>query len=301
MPAPPLACWNGRLIPATELSLSVADIGFVQGVTVTEMLRTFRGELFEVEAHLSRLSHSLTACGIRLPETDDDLRQLLAHIAEHNYPLITPGRELAVCLFATPGINPAYAPSPVEESRPTLCIYSFEITPERWRRAYAEGLNLLTSSIRQIPRDIIDPTLKVRSRLHWYLAERDVKARDPSAMAVLLDEDGHITETSVGNIILLTDTGLEMPLRTKTLQGVSQQYVMRLAAERGMQCAERDLTEHDVSRAREVWLTCTTGCIVPVTRFNGHPISGGHPGSVFREMLDAWSQRVGVTIDEQQD
>lgn len=292
----PLACWNGRIVPATELSLSVADIGFLQGVTVTEMLRTFRGEIFEIDAHLGRLAHSLNACGIQLPESDRELRQLLTQVAEHNFKLITPGRELAVCLFATPGINPGYAPAAVDDTRPTLCIYSFEITQERWSKAYAEGLNLLTSHVRQIPRDIVDPTLKIRSRLHWYLADRDVKSRDPSAMALLLDEDGHVTETSVGNIILLTESGLVTPLRTKTLQGVSQQYVMRLASELGMKCTECDLTPGDIAQAREVWLTCTTGCIVPVTRFNGQTIRDGKPGPVYRQLVVTWSDRVGVNI-----
>ncbi len=298
MSSAPLACWNGRIVPATELSLSVADIGFLQGVTVTEMLRTFRGELFEVDAHLSRLSHSLTACGIELPESDDDLRRLLKSVADHNSRLLEDGRELAVCLFATPGVNAAYAPSPVAELRPTLCIYSFEISPDRWGNAYKDGLSLATSTVRQIPREIIDPTLKVRSRLHWHLADLEVKTRDPAAIALLLDEDGHITETSVGNILVLTGTGLFTPLRTKTLQGVSQQYVIRLAADLGMTSTERDLTTDDMRQAREVWMTCTTGCIVPVTRFNGQPIADGKPGPKFREMLAAWSQKVGVAIDE---
>jgi branched-subunit amino acid aminotransferase/4-amino-4-deoxychorismate lyase len=292
----PVACWNGKLVPEKRLSLSLGDIGFVQGVTVTEMLRTFRGELFEVEAHLDRLEHSLFACGISLPESRDDLTRLMHHVAERNHRLLTSG-ELAVCLIATPGVNAAYAPLPVKESRPTLCIYSLEITRDRWARAYAEGLSVMTSKIKQIPGDIIDPTLKVRSRLHWWLADRDVKRQDPNALAVLLDAQGHLTETSVGNLIIANGEQLATPLRSKTLAGVSQQYVIRLAAELGMPCAERDLTPHDALHAQEIWMTCTTGCILPVTHFNGRPVGTGRPGSVYRSILHAWSQRVGVSID----
>ncbi len=293
----PIACWNGQLVPLKNVNLSIADIGFVQGVTVTEMFRTFRGVLFEVDAHFDRLEHSLHACGISLPESREDLGRLLKEVADHNHRLLKSGGELAVCLFATPGVNAAYAPLPVKESRPTLCIYSFEITPDRWSRAYAEGLSVMTSKVRQIPGDIIDPTLKVRSRLHWYLADREVKRRDPSALAVLLDEEGHLTETSVGNLFILNGDELFTPYRTKTLAGVSQQYVIRLAAEMGMPCAERDLTPHDAQHVQEIWMTCTTGCILPVTHFEGRPVGTGRPGPVYRSILHAWSQHVGVEID----
>jgi branched-chain amino acid aminotransferase len=293
----PVACWNGKVVPAHKVSVSIADIGFLQGVTVTEMLRTFRGELFEVEPHLDRFNHSLTACSITLPETREDLKRLLKRVTKTNYQSVKAGGELAVCVFATPGVNPVYSPVPVKRPRPTLCIHSFTITAERWGRAYVDGLSLMTSSVRQIPVGIVDPVIKSRSRLHWHLAAMEVKERDPAAMAALLDEKNFLTETAVGNIFALTDEGLFTPRRTKTLPGISQQYVIRLAAELGMPCTERDLNQTAVRHAREVWLTCTTGCILPVTHFDGRPIGDGRPGRVYRRLLQQWSERVGVKID----
>jgi branched-chain amino acid aminotransferase len=45
-----------------------------------------------------------------------------------------------------------------------------------------------------------------------------------------------------------------------------------------------------------VFLTSTPLCLLPVTQFNNHPIANGEPGSVFKRLLKAWSELVGVDI-----
>ena len=50
---------NGDWIPSSELRIAVDDAGFLLGATVTERLRTFRGKVFRLDEHLSRLRRSL--------------------------------------------------------------------------------------------------------------------------------------------------------------------------------------------------------------------------------------------------
>ena len=42
----PLAYFNGRILAAAELSLSIHDLGFTSGAAVSERFRTFGGRLF---------------------------------------------------------------------------------------------------------------------------------------------------------------------------------------------------------------------------------------------------------------
>ena len=52
--------------------------------------------------------------------------------------------------------------------------------------------------------------------------------------------------------------------------------------------------------ADEAMLTSTPYCLAPVTKINGAPIGSGQvQGPVFRRLMQAWSQRVGVDIIEQ--
>ncbi len=58
-----LAYLNGDWVPSSQLSIAVDDIGFMVGATVTERLRTFRGQVFRLQEHLARLRGSLEIIG----------------------------------------------------------------------------------------------------------------------------------------------------------------------------------------------------------------------------------------------
>jgi branched-chain amino acid aminotransferase len=47
---------------------------------------------------------------------------------------------------------------------------------------------------------------------------------------------------------------------------------------------------------REVWLTSTPYCLLPVTRIDGAAIGEGVPGAGFQAMIERWSNQVGVDI-----
>ena len=59
-----LSYWNGELVTDDEPSISVFDMGVVQGVTISEQMRTFGGKLFRLDEHLQRLRRSLQIIGI---------------------------------------------------------------------------------------------------------------------------------------------------------------------------------------------------------------------------------------------
>ena len=47
----PVAYYNSELINRDELSIDISDLGFILGTTISERLRTFGGQLFELDAH----------------------------------------------------------------------------------------------------------------------------------------------------------------------------------------------------------------------------------------------------------
>ena len=62
---------------------------------------------------------------------------------------------------------------------------------------------------------------------------------------------------------------------------------------------ERDLQVFDVLNTDEAIITSTPYCLMPVTKINGIAVGEGKPGPVFRCLLDAWSEEVGVNIGQQ--
>ncbi len=319
---PPLAYFNGEFCPLMELRLPVWDYAVVQGATVTDMVRTFAGEPFRLEQHLERFAASRRAVGIELPESDSRLAALVREVIARTHPLLPEGSDCGVLLFATPGPYRPYAasvtlgteartspdsssaagdvstavPATAIDTRPTLCIHPFSLAFAKHHYWYVNGAAAAVPQVRQVPAACLPPSIKYRSRLHWYLAEREARQIDPGAVALLLDEYGGLTETASGNLFIVRDGQLLTPRAETTLPGISQAYVSELARAAGMTVVRADLTPEYVLEAEEAFLTSTTYCIAPLTWLDGVPIADGRPGPMFRNLIARWSEAVGVDI-----
>ncbi len=156
---------------------------------------------------------------------------------------------------------------------------------------------MVTTDVEQVSPRCWPPSLKCRSRMHYYLADRQAAARDPQARALLLDAQGFVTEASTANLLIYrAGEGLAWPPTKKVLPGISLAVVAELARRLGIPYGERDLTTDDVASAAEVFLSSTPFCLLPVTRLNGRPIGGGRPGELFARLIAAWSEMVGLDI-----
>jgi branched-subunit amino acid aminotransferase/4-amino-4-deoxychorismate lyase len=210
------------------------------------------------------------------------------------------GRELVINVFITAGESEVHSAGlAVHPGRPTVCVSSRPLDDRSCAAQYAQGLALSVPSVRHIPAAIIDPHIKYRSRLHWYLADQESRRIDPGSEALLLDLDGYVTETSRGNIFGVFQNELKTPSAATTLAGVSQEVVLELAGPLGLRASRSNMTVEEIASADEILLSSTTACLVPVTRLNQAPVGSGKPGPIWRRLIDAWSASVGVDIVQQ--
>jgi branched-subunit amino acid aminotransferase/4-amino-4-deoxychorismate lyase len=154
-------------------------------------------------------------------------------------------------------------------------------------------------SIRQIPTEILDPRFKYRSRLHWYLADREAHSIDPQAVALLQNVHGHLTETNSGNFFIVEQGRIRTARESDVLPGISQQFVKELAQVLEIPYEVGDISVERALLAEEAFVTSTTYCVLPVTRLNQQVIGNGTPGLVTQRLLNRWSKQVGVDIVHQ--
>ena len=293
----PIAYLNGQFVPISRASLSVFDLGIVAGSSVTEMTRTFRHVPFRLNEHLDRLEQSLKLVRIDPRVSRDELVSICERVVSENHKLIPADHDLGLIVFVTAGQNLTYLGlSELSRARtPSVCVHTFPLPFELWAERYETGLHLVTTSIGSLPDDVIDSRIKHRSRMHWHLADIQAKKVDPSAMAVLIDQDGFLTETATGNICVVEGATIVTPSQ-HVLHGISREVVADLATSLGLSFATARVTPDDLARASEVFLTSTPNCMLPVTRFNNNPIGQGGPGPVFQRLISAWSKLVGLDI-----
>lgn len=295
----PLAYFDGRFVPQGEARLALNDAGFVSGATVTDLVRTFAHRLFRLPDHLRRFRQSCELARVPQPLADDELTAIAARLVSHNAALLRPGQDLALVLFATPGPVGYYLGQPggPGDGPPTLGLHTFPLPFARYARLFREGARLVVPATRQVPAASIDPHIKQRSRLHWWLAEQEARQIDPGASALLLDADGLVTETAFANLLVVHGGTVRTPPRAGVLAGVSLQLVEELCGQLGIPFEERPLRLADCQAADEAMLSCTSFCLAGVCRVQGTPLA--FPGPVCERLLRAWGEQVGVDIRTQ--
>ncbi len=294
----PLAYLQGRFLPASQARLALNDAGFVQGATITDLCRTFRHKLYGWEDHLARFRRSCRATGIYPPLSEQEITRLAEELVAHNAALIGPEQDLGLVILATPGLVGYYAlteePTSEEEAGTTFGMHTFPLRFRQYRRFLEQGAALVVPRTHQVPAGCVDPRVKQRSRLHWWLAQKEAEQLEPGALALLLDSDGFITETASANFLLVKNGVVLSPPGQGILEGVSLRVVRELCKELGLGFEEKPLRLYDCQAADEAFLSCTTYCLAGVCRINGMPLPW--PGPIMQRLLQAWSKRVGVDI-----
>jgi branched-subunit amino acid aminotransferase/4-amino-4-deoxychorismate lyase len=295
-PSEPLVYLNGHMLPASQARLPIYDAAVVLGATATEQTRTFRGEPFLLEKHIDRLLNSLRLARIDPGPSATEIERISLELVAHNFTLVKPGQELGLIQFVSAGEFAPFANETPVRPGPTFCIHTFPLRFERWAKPMREGAHVVTPSIRQVPPECYSPAMKYRSRMHFYLADKEARDTDPDAFALLLDLAGNITETSAANFLLVKDGVLISPTTRNILPGISRAMTRSLVERMGIGFAERDISVTDTLQADEALLTSTPFCLMPVTRINGTPIGSGKPGPMFQRLIQAWSDEVGLNV-----
>lgn len=297
----PLAYENGRLVQADQLMIPLYDRGFVQGVTVAEQMRTFRGKLFRLDDHLKRFRRSLEIVDVDPQITDEQIENVAYDLISHNLKSQVDGDDLALVLFVTPGAYSAFAASPgivpSEDLRPRVVMHTYPLPFGQWCGLYDEGQALTVSSIRQVPPDCWPSELKCRSRMHYFLADHEAMKIEPGSRALLLDHDGLVSEASTANLFAyFSGEGFVAPPADDVLPGISLSQVQMLAEELGESFSRRPLQVAELKQAAEVLLCSTSPCVLPVRSIDKVLINKGTPGPQFQRLIEAWSEKVSVDI-----
>ena len=289
---------NGEFVPEIEAKISLYDSHNHVGDMVHENTRTFAHKAFKLHEHMERMYNSMAVVQIDCGLTIEEMEEVTLELLRRNEPLLAPDEDSFFIHDVTRGPDKGYAELFPEGLRPFVGIYMYPLKTFIGHRAdfYDTGVNAVVSRQLHIPTRIIDPKVKSRSRLHYQMAELEMKQWGPDAFAVLLDDDGFLTEGSAANFFLIKDGAVFSAEPRNILRGVTRQTIIELTGELGIPFVEKNLEPYDAMIADEAFFTTTSFSAMPATRFNGQPIGDGKVGPVYRRLIEAFGDMVGVDI-----
>lgn len=289
---------NGEFVPEVDAKVSIFDSALMFGDMVFEVTRSFNGKPFRLRDHLERLYVGLKTLEIDCGMTIDEMETVTIETVEINRPCFSEGQDFQIMHDVSRGPLSFYQSVFPEGVRPTVTINCWPLTGHlaAFADSYETGVHAVIPPQRSVPARLIDPKIKNRSRIYYQVANMQAQKVDPKAWALLTDEDGFITEGTGANFFLVKKGELFTPEPRNILRGVTRQAILELAAELGVRCHERNLEPYDVMTAEEAFFVSTPFVLMPVTRFNGHPVGVGAVGSTTHRLLGAWSEMVGIDI-----
>ncbi len=308
----PTAWVNNKWCSLDSLALQLFDRGVLQGAVLVERLRTCNGHALDVAEHVDRLMQGCRQLGICIPP-DWDMTSAVHECASKqkgrfSLPEKSGGQveDFGLVIVATPGV--------VGASEPTVIIHPDSLPWKRLASWYNDGQCLVISEQSVVPSTCWPATLKTRSRLHYYLADRKAAAvtqdldqlsellRQHSG-AVLVDAGGNLMETSMANLLLVKHEWLVCPPLDTVLNGISLRRTLRLAEAAGLPIRYEPIEEQRVVQCDELLLCGSVGSLWGAAcwvdsrgTFRTLP---GPKGAVLVKLQQAWFDDIGLDFVQQ--
>jgi branched-chain amino acid aminotransferase len=282
-----IAFFNGDWTRRCDVRLSVDDLGFRQGVTAVERLRTYCGTVWQSSRHAQRFEFTLSEIGLS-PWSRQQWDALIDALMKRNSSLIAQS-DVSLVILATPGMSPGDEPTVIAMIQP--------LHHERNRIRQTEGQAIVITDVVQPPEESWSRQAKVRCRLHYYRADRQAATQSPGSTGLLVDQDGSVTESSIANIAIVKDQTIYSPLPTSILAGVTQSVAEEIAQSLGWTWSHARLMPEDLYEADEVWLMGTDTGVWFSENVDGHIIAKGKAGPMVRQLQNEFSKLTGSAID----
>ena len=285
---------GGELVPATDAKVSVWDSGFQHGDSVYEGIRVYGGRILQLHEHIERLYQSAHAIGIHPVMTREETAEAIKATVRANglyddtHLRVTLTRGSKVMTGMDPRLNTAGDP---------LLVVIAEPKPPVFGHA---GVTLITSSVRRMAVECLDPKIHSCNQLGQILAKLEANHAGADE-ALMLDVHGMVAETNSANFFIVHHGTVMTSPRHTCLNGLTRAWILKNAERLGADGAlEDDLTLTDVYTADEAFM-CGTVCeVVPVVAVDGRTIGTGAPGPLTQAILDgyrAYTRTAGVPVD----
>lgn len=272
-----IAFFDGRLMPLKDANVNIATHAFNYGTGVFEGLRGYWNaedeELYVVQPgpHYARLLRSARLLHIDVPYTVEELVEWTRKMLEANqFRQDVYIRPLAY--KADPAIKVG-----LSGIKSGLAIFAVPMGDY----VATGGIKAAVSSWRRIADNMIPSRAKVTGAYVNAALSSDQAKSDGYDEAILLGDDGQVSEASSANLFMVRQGVLiTTPVTADILEGITRQVVFDIAAHLDIPVDVRPIDRTELYSADELFL-CGTGVqLAAVTSVDRRAIGNGEPGPI---------------------
>jgi branched-chain amino acid aminotransferase len=289
-PATLVCLFEGRYVPLAEARVSIMTHAFMYGTAVFEGIRAYwnadQGRLYalKVREHMERIRHS---CHIMLMDDVPSVDQLTAEAVE--------------VLRRNAFREDAYVRPSFYKSTSAIGVKLHDLEHRYYILAvpfgdYVDtnvGIKVGTVSWRRTS----DPAIPSRAKIvgsyvnpAFSKSEAMLNGFDE---ALVLSDDGHISEGSAENIFVIRDGVLVTPpVSDDILEGITRGGIIEICAELGLPVVERSIDRSEIYIADEAFFCGTGAQISPIISVDHRSVGSGAVGPITRRVKDRYFEIV---------
>ena len=281
--ATPMAFFRGQIVPLEQANINVMTHAFNYGTAVFEGVRgNWNAEqdelyLFRVKDHVQRIRQSAKIMRMGLRFNDDEAANIIQQVVEKS--------GFKEDVYVRPMI---YMSSEIVGVRMHNLDWDFlvYVTPFGSYLDPEQGARCATSSWRRVD----DTEIPARAKVNG-LYVNNAMAKSEAQLngfdeAIMLNQDGHVSEGSGENIVMIRNGKLITPAPSDNiLEGITLETALELAErEMGLSVERRSIDRSELYIADEVFMTGTAAHLTPVVEVDRVPVGDGRPGPIAKRL-----------------
>ncbi|WKZ36380.1 MAG: branched-chain amino acid transaminase [Anaerolineales bacterium] len=282
------AFFEGKIVPLGEAKINIATHGFLYGTAVFGGMRAYWNEekkhlfVFRPYDHFRRLLNSGRMMAMNIRYDEESLTQLTLDV------LRADNWRQDVYLRPTIYKSDLGIGVRLHDLKDEFCMFVMAYEPYVKNDTDA---HLTVSSWRRIDDNVIPARGKVAGAYANSALIKTDANRAGFDEALVLDQNGHVSEGSAMNIFMVRGGVLiTPPVTDNILEGITRRSIIEIARrELGLEVVERSIDRTEVFIAEEMFMTGTAAQLVAVTRIDHRPVGIGTMGPIttkLRTMFD---------------
>ncbi len=285
------AYFQGQIVPLAEAKVSIAAHAFLYGTSVFGGMRAYWNEekqrlfVFRPYDHFRRLLHSARMMSMKTQFDEESLIQLTLDLLRTD--------NWKQDIYFRPTFYKADLGIGVRLHDVSDDFSIFVMAYEKYVKNDTSA-HVTFSSWRRVDDNVIPARAKVAGAyVNSSLIKSDA-VQSGFDEALVLDQNGHVSEGSAMNVFMVRDGVLVTPPVTDNiLEGITRKTVIELARrELGIEVLERSIDRTEVFIAEEMFFSGTAAGVTIITKVDHRPVGRGEPGPVATKLRTLFEETV---------
>ena len=285
MNLPEYAYFKGEIVPYSEAKVGVLTHALNYGTGVFGGVRAYKNDengklyLFRPYDHYKRFLNSAKMLLMQFDETPESMTQhTIDLIKKSGYTEDVYIRPLAFLSEEMIGVK----------LHDVKSDFSIVVLPFGKYVSNDTSAHVTVSSWRRLDDNVIPARGKISGAYANSAFIKTDAVRSGFDEALVLTQDGHLSEGSAENVFMVRDGVLLTPsVNQNILEGITRRSVMELAAEElGMKVVERPLDRTEIYICDELFMTGTAAQVTAITKVDHRPVGTGVMGPVAEKLRE---------------